>query len=96
MAVSVPEGYYGRLAGRSGLCLASGIIVGGGVIDEDYRGGVGIIILNMGEEDFVIRRGDRVAQLIIEKILSDVEWEECETLEETARGEDGFGSTGGR
>lgn len=69
------------------------IDVGAGVVDYDYRGNVGVILFNHGEEDFVVRKGDRVAQLILERIVTpDVV--ECDDLDDTERGAGGFGSTG--
>lgn len=93
LSISCPVGTYGRIAPRSGLALKHGIDVGAGVVDADYRGPVGILLFNFGRESFQIKRGDRVAQLILEQvILADVE--EVNDLEETIRGEGGFGSTG--
>ncbi|CAL8143259.1 unnamed protein product [Orchesella dallaii] len=91
--IKLPEGTYGRVAPRSGLALKNKIDVGAGVIDQDYRGNVGVILFNHGDEDFKIAEGDRVAQLICEKIEYP-EIQEVESLDETERGEGGFGSTG--
>ncbi|OQR69581.1 deoxyuridine 5'-triphosphate nucleotidohydrolase [Tropilaelaps mercedesae] len=91
--ISVPEGCYGRVAPRSGLAVKHSIGVGGGVIDFDYRGNVGVVLFNFGEEDFKVEKGDRIAQLICERIYYP-EIEECKSLDETERGTDGFGSTG--
>jgi deoxyuridine 5'-triphosphate nucleotidohydrolase len=93
IAIAVPHGTYGRVAPRSGLTLKNGIDVGAGVIDEDYRGNVGVILFNHSDEDFSVKAGDRIAQLILEKIEV-AEVNVCETLEDTARGAGGFGSTG--
>jgi dUTP pyrophosphatase len=93
LAMIVPHGHYGRIAPRSGLAWKNSIDVGAGVIDEDYRGPVGVILFNFGDEDFVIKQGDRIAQLILEKI-STPDVEEVDELPETIRGEGGFGSTG--
>ncbi|XP_014671624.1 PREDICTED: deoxyuridine 5'-triphosphate nucleotidohydrolase-like [Priapulus caudatus] len=91
--VAVPPGCYGRIAPRSGLAAKHSIDVGAGVVDADYRGNVGVILFNFGPDDFKVSRGDRIAQLICEKIeLPDLE--ESETLDDTARGDGGFGSTG--
>jgi dUTP pyrophosphatase len=94
LQVEIPEGCYGRVAPRSGLALESFIDVGAGVIDSDYRGNVGVLLFNFGEQDFVIHKGDRVAQLICEKI----EYPELEEVKKdlpiTKRGDGGFGSTG--
>ncbi|KAL7581146.1 hypothetical protein ACA910_005940 [Epithemia clementina (nom. ined.)] len=94
LALCCPPGTYGRIAPRSGLALNYGIDVGAGVIDADYRGPVGVILFNWGTEEFHIRQGDRIAQLILERIVLP-EVEECTTdLPESVRGVDGFGSTG--
>ena len=94
LAICCPAGTYGRIAPRSGLALKFGIDVGAGVIDADYRGPVGVILFNWGSADFHITQGDRIAQLILEKIVLPVV-EECHTeLPDTVRGQGGFGSTG--
>jgi deoxyuridine 5'-triphosphate nucleotidohydrolase len=93
IALAVPAGTYGRVAPRSGLALKAGIDTGAGVIDEDYRGNVGVILFNHSDVDFTFAVGDRVAQLVLERIaVADVE--EVATLDDTARGAGGFGSTG--
>jgi deoxyuridine 5'-triphosphate nucleotidohydrolase len=93
LQIACPAGTYGRVAPRSGLALKHSIDVGAGVIDADYRGEVGVILFNFGSNDFEIKEGDRIAQLVLEKIcLADVA--EVDDLEETLRGEGGFGSTG--
>ena len=94
LSFSIPKGYYGRIAPRSGLAVKYGIDVLAGVIDSDYRGEVKIVLINHGDEDFNIKPGDRVAQLIIEKYASHVLIKEEDNLESTHRGEGGFGSTG--
>ncbi|KAM5173192.1 deoxyuridine 5'-triphosphate nucleotidohydrolase, mitochondrial [Mantella aurantiaca] len=91
--ICVPNGCYGRVAPRSGLAAKHFIDVGAGVIDEDYRGNVGVVLFNFGKESFKVNKGDRVAQLICEQILYP-ELEEVKTLDETERGAGGFGSTG--
>jgi len=93
LAISVPHGTYGRVSPRSGLALKSGIDVGAGVIDEDYRGPIGVILFNHSDTDFKITQGDRIAQLIIEQIQTP-EVEQVTSLNQTKRGENGFGSTG--
>ena len=93
VAIAVPPGHYGRVAARSGLGVRHGIDVGGGVIDQDYRGAVSVLLFNHGSEDFAVRCGDRVAQLILERI-STPEVIEVADLEPTDRGAAGFGSTG--
>jgi dUTP pyrophosphatase len=91
LSIAVPSGTYGRVAPRSGLAVKNFIDVGAGVIDEDYRGPVNLF--NFGKTDFEIKQGDRIAQLVLEKIAQ-AEVFECENLDETERGEGGFGSTG--
>ncbi|XP_009365599.1 deoxyuridine 5'-triphosphate nucleotidohydrolase [Pyrus x bretschneideri] len=93
LSIAVPEGTYARIAPRSGLAWKHSIDVGAGVIDADYRGPVGVVLFNFSDVDFEIKEGDRIAQLIIEKIITpDVV--EVEDLDSTARGAGGFGSTG--
>lgn len=94
--IAIPEGYYGRIAPRSGLAVKHGIDVLAGVVDSGYRGEVGVVLQNLSLMDFDYKEGDRVAQLIIEKCHS-AEWEEVENeadLSSSDRGEGGFGSTG--
>lgn len=94
IAVAIPVGYYGRIAPRSGLAFRNGIDVFGGVIDSDYRGNIKVILFNSKSFDsFKINKGDRIAQIIIEAHY-DAIWEPVDELEETIRGEGGFGSTG--
>lgn len=93
LQIALPTGCYGRVAPRSGLAWKHSIDVGAGVIDEDYRGPVNVILFNFGESDFEIKRGDRVAQLICEKI-EQTDIQEVEDLDSTERGANGFGSTG--
>ncbi|KJE92385.1 deoxyuridine triphosphatase [Capsaspora owczarzaki ATCC 30864] len=93
IAIAVPEGHYGRVAPRSSIAWKNHVDVGAGVIDADYRGNVGVILYNFGKEDFTIKRGDRIAQLILERI-STPDVVEVEQLDDTQRGEGGFGSTG--
>ncbi|MEJ1278686.1 deoxyuridine 5'-triphosphate nucleotidohydrolase, mitochondrial isoform X1 [Cricetulus griseus] len=91
--IAVPSGCYGRVAPRSGLAVKHFIDVGAGVIDEDYRGNVGVVLFNFGKEKFEVKKGDRIAQLICERIFYP-DLEEVQTLDDTARGSGGFGSTG--
>ncbi|MZR29742.1 dUTP diphosphatase [Sneathiella litorea] len=93
--IALPRGYEAQIRPRSGLALKKGITLPNspGTIDADYRGEVGIILLNAGEETFVIQRGDRIAQMVVAPVLQAC-WREVEDLDETARGEGGFGSTG--
>lgn len=93
IAIAIPDGTYGRVAPRSGLALKKFIDVGAGVIDSDYRGNVGVILFNFGEQEFEVKKGDRIAQLILERIVTP-EVKEVDSLEETVRGNGGFGSTG--
>lgn len=93
LQIEVPEGSYGRIAARSGLCRNHGIDVGAGVIDADYRGNVGVLLFNHSDKEYRISRGDRIAQLICERIEYP-EPVEVKTLNDTERGTAGFGSTG--
>jgi dUTP pyrophosphatase len=95
LAFALPPGFEGQVRPRSGLALKAGVtcLNTPGTIDADYRGEVKVILINLGEEDFVIRRGDRIAQLVIAPVIQ-AGWREVETLDETARGAGGFGSTG--
>eukprot|EP00541_Cyclophora_tenuis_P015226 CAMPEP_0116541666 /NCGR_PEP_ID=MMETSP0397-20121206/605_1 /TAXON_ID=216820 /ORGANISM="Cyclophora tenuis, Strain ECT3854" /LENGTH=175 /DNA_ID=CAMNT_0004065625 /DNA_START=57 /DNA_END=584 /DNA_ORIENTATION=+ len=93
LAIACPEGTYGRIAPRSGLAKKKGIDVGAGVIDADYRGNVGVILFNFGDDDFEIKKGDRIAQLILETICM-TDPVQVEELDDTERSSDGFGSTG--
>lgn len=94
-AFALPEGYEAQVRPRSGLALKSGItcLNTPGTIDADYRGEVKVILANLGEEDFTIRRGDRIAQLVVAPVVQ-ARWREVASLDETARGAGGFGSTG--
>ncbi len=93
--ISLPEGYEAQIRPRSGLALKNGITMVNtpGTIDSDYRGEIGVIIINHGDKDFLIKRGDRIAQMVINK-YERVEWTETDTLDETERAEGGFGHTG--
>jgi len=93
IAVAVPPGYYGRIAPRSSLAWKSHIDVGAGVIDADYRGAVGVVLFNLGAQPFEVKQGDRVAQLILTKIITPAV-EVVDDLDLTVRGDGGFGSTG--
>lgn len=94
-AIALPEGYEAQVRPRSGLAVKHqiGIMNSPGTIDADYRGEIKVILTNFGKADFVIRRGDRIAQLVVAP-YSRVRWEEQESLGETARGAGGFGHTG--
>jgi len=93
--IMIPEGYEGQIRPRSGLSLKHGITVLNtpGTIDSDYRGIVKVILINLGEEDFKIQRGDRIAQLVIQKIFFP-NFKIVESLNKTKRGEGGFGHSG--
>ncbi|KAL2249724.1 deoxyuridine 5'-triphosphate nucleotidohydrolase [Sesamum indicum] len=93
LSIAIPEGTYARVAPRSGLAWKHTIDVGAGVIDADYRGPVGVILFNHSDVDFEVKAGDRIAQLIIEKIVTP-EVTEVDDLDSTHRGFGGFGSTG--
>ena len=93
LAISFPAGLYARIAPRSGLALKKFIDVGAGVVDSDYRGEVGVVLFNHGDQDFVVKMGDRIAQLILEKIDTPPV-QEVQGLEDFVRGTGGFGSTG--
>ncbi|SDY47753.1 dUTP diphosphatase [Thermoactinomyces sp. DSM 45892] len=95
LAMAMPIGIEAQVRPRSGLALKHGITVLNtpGTIDADYRGEIGVILINLGEEPFEIHRGDRIAQLVFQHVAS-VKLIEVEQLEETARGTGGFGHTG--
>lgn len=93
ISIAVPAGTYGRIAPRSGLASKNFIDVGAGVIDADYRGQVKVLLFNHSDSDFEVKEGDRVAQLVLERIYTP-EVEEVQDLEESVRGVGGFGSTG--
>ena len=93
--IEIPEGYEAQVRPRSGLALKKGITVlnSPGTIDADYRGEIGVILINLSNEDFVIENGERIAQLVFSSV-EQAQWIEVEILSETNRGEGGFGSTG--
>lgn len=93
MALEIPESCYGRIAARSGLALNHFITVGAGVIDRDYTGNVCVLLFNHSDSDFVVKKGDRIAQLICEVILYP-QLVELKSLSKTLRGDQGFGSSG--
>ena len=94
-AIAIPPGHEVQVRPRSGLALKHGItcLNTPGTIDEDYRGEVRVILANLGSEPFAIRRGERIAQLV-PAVVTRAQFDEVETLDETARGAGGFGSTG--
>ena len=93
--IELPEGYEAQIRPRSGLAAKHGITVANapGTIDADYRGEIKVILVNLSKESFTINPGERIAQMVVAKYET-VEWEEVETLEQSVRGEGGFGSTG--
>ncbi|XP_060519136.1 deoxyuridine 5'-triphosphate nucleotidohydrolase-like, partial [Cylas formicarius] len=93
LKIELPQGCSGRIAPRSGLAVKNFIDVGAGVVDEDYRGVLKVVLFNHSDSDFDIKSGDRIAQLICEKIYYP-DLEEVQELGDTVRGEGGFGSTG--
>lgn len=96
LALAIPAGFEIQVRPRSGLALRHGITVPNtpGTIDSDYRGELKVILINHGDAAFDIRRGDRIAQLVLAPVVR-ASWLKVEELDETARGEGGFGSTGG-
>ncbi|NNC53303.1 MAG: dUTP diphosphatase [Erythrobacter sp.] len=96
LAIAIPENYEIQVRPRSGLAFKHGITVPNtpGTIDSDYRGELKVILINHGADDFAIQRGDRIAQLVLAPVTQ-AKWDEVEELDETDRGEGGFGSTGG-
>jgi len=95
LKIAVPAGYEAQVRPRSGLALKHGITMlnSPGTIDSDYRGEVGLIAINLGQEAFTINPGERLAQLVVAAVAR-IEWSPCEDLEATARHEGGFGSSG--
>jgi dUTP pyrophosphatase len=95
LTIALPAGYEAQIRPRSGLALKHGLtcLNTPGTIDADYRGEVKVILINLGQEAFVIKRGERIAQMVIAPVTQG-EWDVVETLSETARGAGGFGSTG--
>ena len=93
--ISLQQGYEAQIRPRSGLALKKGITVlnSPGTIDADYRGEIGVILINLSDSDFEINTGDRIAQMIIAKHET-IEWEAIDKLDESVRGDQGFGSTG--
>ena len=93
--IALPKGYEAQVRSRSGLAAKYGVTVlnSPGTIDADYRGEIGVILINFSENDFIIKNGDRIAQIVISKHERAI-WEECNDLSKTERGSGGFGSTG--
>lgn len=94
IAIALPEGYEAQIRPRSGLALKNGVTLlnSPGTIDADYRGEIALIVINHGEEPFIIKRGMRLAQMVVQKVLQ-VEWVQSPELKDTKRGEGGFGHT---
>ena len=95
LSIALPDGYEAQVRPRSGLALKHGVTLLNtpGTIDADYRGEVGVILVNLSSEDFTVNDGDRIAQMVIAR-YERTEWEETDTLDETERGAGGFGHTG--
>ena len=95
-SLAIPPGFEGQVRSRSGLALKHGIAVlnSPGTIDSDYRGELGVVLVNHGESPFPVTRGMRIAQLVISR-AEHAEWSEVDQLPDTARGEGGYGHTGG-
>lgn len=95
LRIALPRGYEAQIRPRSGLALKHGITVlnSPGTIDADYRGPIGVILINLGQEPFVVNPGERICQMVVATI-SQAEWQPVASLDETERGEGGFGHTG--
>ncbi len=93
IAMELPEGYWANIRGRSGLAWKKGISILGGVIEHGYRGEYGVVVLNTGDEDFVIKTGDKVAQVVVAPVAT-AEVEVVDELGKSERGEGAWGSTG--
>jgi dUTP pyrophosphatase len=95
LAMAIPQGFEVQIRPRSGLAAKAGVtcLNTPGTIDSDYRGEVKVILINLGAEDFIIRRGDRIAQMVVAPVTQGA-WAEVDDLDETVRGAGGFGSTG--
>ena len=97
LAIALPDGYEAQVRPRSGLAVKHGVTVlnAPGTIDSDYRGEIKVPLINLGQADFVISRGDRIAQMVIAPVTR-IDWEPTQALDETSRGHGGFGSSGPR
>lgn len=95
LKIELPEGYEAQVRPRSGLALKYGVTVLNtpGTIDSDYRGEIGVVLINLGQEDFEIKNGDRIAQMVVAS-FAQVKWNEVLILDNTVRGEGGYGHTG--
>ncbi len=95
LSIEIPQGYEVQVRPRSGLAWKNGLTVvnAPGTIDSDYRGEVKVLVINLGEEAVIIKNGDRIAQLVLQKV-DQIDWQEVDSLGDSARGAGGFGSTG--
>lgn len=95
ISVGIPEGFEAEIRPRSGLALKYGVTILNtpGTIDSDYRGEVKVILINLGHEEFIVKNGDRIAQMVFKNIVRGI-WEVVDMLPDTTRGKGGFGSTG--
>jgi len=95
LSIALPEGYEAQIRPRSGLAAKHGLTVlnAPGTIDADYRGDIGVILINLSEEEYTLQPGERIAQMVVAPFIQ-IRWEEVNSLSATARGEKGFGSTG--
>ena len=95
LCIALPKGFEAQVRPRSGLAAKHGLtcLNSPGTVDSDYRGELKVILINLGEEDFTIRRGERIAQMVIAPVVQ-AHWDQVSSLDETARGAGGFGSTG--
>jgi dUTP pyrophosphatase len=95
LSIAVPAGFEVQVRPRSGLAAKAGItcLNSPGTVDSDYRGELKVILINLGAEDFIIRRGERIAQMVVAPVVQ-AQWQLVDSLDETARGAGGFGSTG--
>jgi dUTP pyrophosphatase len=95
LSIELPQGFEAQVRARSGLAIKHGVglVNGVGTIDSDYRGEIKIALINLGQDSFVINNGDRIAQMVVSRYET-VEWERVDQLDETERGEGGFGHTG--
>ena len=95
LCIALPQGFEAQVRPRSGLAAKHGLtcLNSPGTVDSDYRGELKVILINLGEEDFTIRRGERIAQMVIAPVVQ-AHWDQVSSLDETARGAGGFGSTG--
>ena len=95
IAIQLPGGFEAQVRPRSGLAVKHGVTIlnSPGTIDADYRGEIGVILINHGDEPFTVTRGMRIAQMVVQPVIG-AQWREVEALDETDRGDGGFGSTG--